>query len=179
MHALALLLAGLVVGQAGSSPLPVLWAPRLDGGAIRAVFVAPEFTTRDVDEVAQRLQMKATTIPLDGPDPPAETLLQDLRTALSDEFDVLVIGNINLGILPEDVLETIENRVTGGKGLVLANYREGLPEKFAEFLRNKQPAESAADIKRGVGASMTTEWPSNLDFATAGTVGKGRVVELD
>ena len=179
MQALMLVVAGL------SAALPVQWGARLDGGAIRVVFVAPEFATRDVEEVSQRLQVKQMAVCVSSSTQLAEAnqasdkILQNIRNALSKDFDVLVIGNINLGIFPEDVLQTIKSRVADGKGLVLANHRDGVPEKFAEFLQNKETAESSADITRGVGESMTTEWPSNLDFVSAGMVGKGRVVELD
>jgi len=185
MQALMLLVAGLSLAPVGGSSLPVQWGARLDGGAIRVVFIAPEFTTRDVDEVGLRLQIKPLTVgvwsstQLAGPDQAGDKSLQDIRNALSKDFDVLVIGNINLGILPQDVLETIKSRVADGKGLVLANHRDTMPENLAEFLQKKEPAESSADITRGVGESMTTEWPSNLDFVSAGTMGKGRVVELD
>jgi hypothetical protein len=157
MQALMLLVAGL------SAALPVQWGARLDGGAIRVVFIAPRFAAHDVEEVAQRLQIKQQTVRVSSstllaePNQASETILQDLRSALSKDFDVLVIGNINLGILPEDVLETIESRVAEGKGLVLANHRDGVPEKLAEFLRNKQPAESSADITRGVGGRVAVQ----------------------
>ncbi|MCX5771506.1 MAG: hypothetical protein NTZ09_14725 [Candidatus Hydrogenedentes bacterium] len=185
MQALMLLVAGLSVAPVSGSLLPVQWGPRLDGGPIHVAFIAPAFTTRDIDEVGLRLEIKPLTVKvwssnqLAGPGQSDDQILQDIRDALAKDSDVLVIGNINLRMLPEDILETIKSRVTDGKGLVLANHRDGVPETLAKFLQAKEPAESSADITRGVGESMTTEWPSNLEFVSAGTAGKGRIVELD
>lgn len=176
MQAIILLLTTLAVVPVANFPSRVPWAPRLDGGPIHVLFVAPEYTTGDIDELTQRLEIKPETITVSSS---TESAASDLRTALSNDFDVLVIGNIDLGALPEDVLSTIKTRITEGKGLVLANHREGVPETLADFLQSKQASDSSVDITRGVGESMTTEWPSNLDFVSAGTVGKGRVVELE
>jgi len=179
MHSLVLALA------LGVASLPVPWAPRLDGGAIRVLFVAPQSALQDVDELALRLEMKYETVAvfssqqLASPGDSGDETVEKLREEIGRDWDVLVTGNLDLGMFPEDVLGAIREKIEQGRGLVVANHRDSVPEEFRQFLEQKIEDETAADITRGVGASMTTEWPSSLGFVAAGRIGEGRVVELN
>jgi len=179
------------------SPSVVVWANPLEGGPIRALFVAPRFTLRDVGELALRLDLKYEIAPVldehrlgteHAQQPGAvvphgeftkEEAAEKLRARLANNYDLLVIGNLDLSILPDDVLEAIIAKIKAGSGLLLAHYRENVPARFQEFLDALTPAEGAEDITRGIGESMTPEWPASLSFVKASTCGQGRVVELN
>lgn len=182
-------------GWDGPSPdrpsLRVAWGVPLKGGPIRVLFIAPRFTLRDVVELSERLDLKFDVVPVwdahhlggvgdrvAGASP--EATAAHLRDRLGREYDVLVMGNLDLSILPGDILAGIVEKVKGGMGLVLAHYREHVPAPFQEFLDTSTPSSDAfEEITRGVGASMTPEWPSSLDFVKASRHERGRVVRLD
>lgn len=169
----------------GVASLPVQWAPRLDGGPVRVLFIAPEPAVQDVQELTMRLDMKQETVTvfsshqLAAPGEPDEEPLAEVREALDHDWDVLVTGNLDLAMLPEDLRQKIRDKTLEGRGLLMANHRDYVPEAFRNFLDHKTEDPTADDITRGVGASMTTEWPSSLGFVSAGKIGRGRVVELN
>ena len=177
----------------------VAWGKPLEGGPIRTLFIAPRFTLRDAVELAERLELDFETAPvwdsrhlggeLDGVSGlSAEEAAAALRDALGREHDLIVVGNLELAVLPEDVLASIAARVKEGAGLILAYHlggespaprRENLPPAFQQFLDGATLSDKVSEITRGVGASMTPEWPSSLGFVKASTCEKGRIVELD
>jgi len=174
----------------------VAWGKPLDGGPIRTLFIAPRFTMRDAVELGQRLDLKLDTAPVWdahhlGPDPDApelavpgasaEETLDKLRRRLDRKYDLIVLGNVALSILPEDVLSAIETHVAGGGGLLLAHIRdEGDPGPAAFLARvmATAPKPEPPRFFEGIGESMTPEWVDGIDFVTAATFEAGRVVRL-
>ena len=104
-------------------PSVVAWATPLEGGPIRALFIAPRFTLRDVGELALRLDLKYEIAPVSDahhlgseqsqqPRPTVpqgdftkEEAAERLRARLAENYDLLVIGNLDLSVLPDDVLD--------------------------------------------------------------------------
>ena len=169
------------------SPSVVAWATPLEGGPIRALFIAPRFTLRDVGELAVRLDLKYEIAPVsdahhlgtEDEEFPKDKAAERLRARLADNYDLLVVGNLDLSILPDDVLDAIIAKVKAGCGLLLAHYRENMPVRFQELLNGLTPAEETEEITRGIGESMTPEWPASLSFVKASKCDQGRVVELN
>ena len=181
----------------------VAWGKPLDGGPIRALFIAPRFTLRDVVELAQRLELEFDTVPLWdahhlGCDPaipeqhvpgasPEETAGR-LRDALKKERDLIVLGNFEIAILADDVLSAVVDHVESGGGLLLAQTCDEVPPVFGAFLGGIEDvpeagaihaSDSSRYLTEGIAEPMTPEWGDGLDFVHAGTFGAGRVVRLD
>lgn len=185
--------SAFVAFEGGPAPEGVRWGNPLTGGAIRALFIAPRFTLRDVAELAYRLDMKyevvalwdtthvgrpesfPRAIPGTGHD---ETILR-LREMLAKRFDVIVAANFDFAILPDEDIHAIAENVRSGTGLVLAHHRRSLPAAFSSLLDELTPTDDAAVITEAVGARLTPEWSSGLGFVQTAILGQGRVVELD
>jgi hypothetical protein len=169
------------------SPSVVAWATPLEGGPIRALFIAPRFTLRDVGELALRLDLKYEIAPVsdahhlgtEDEEFPKDKAAERLRARLADNYDLLVVGNLDLSVLPDDVLDVIIAKVKAGCGLLLAHYRENMPVRFQELLNGLAPAEDSEEITRGIGEAITPEWPASLSFVKASKCDQGRVVELN
>lgn len=175
-----LAVAGVCLCSFGDAPLAAVeWGIPLEGGAIRALFVGPMYTLQEADELGKRIELEyETAAVLDSEHLGPEKFVETLRTRVDESYDVIVVGNVDLSILPEDVVGSLLRRVDGGTGLVLARFGGNVPEAMASFLDAINP-EDAADIVRGIGEKLTPEWESGLEFVSAGTHGNGRVVELD
>jgi len=161
-------------------------AKPIEGGPIRVLFVAPRFTLRDVVELGQRIEIRHKTVslwswdrlaPETAPEQ-AEAALRAIRESLASDVDVVVLGNLDCSILPQDVLASMAEYVKGGGGLLLANARAPVPEPLGACVTNIESVDSASAITEGVGESMTPEWPTSLDFVASGKTGSGRVVVL-
>ena len=197
-----------------ATPHTRAWGVPLAGGAIRTLFVAPRFTLRDVSELAQRLELEYETCPvgechqLGSVIPPAFPLKEDvvrrvLNEKLSGKYEVLVLGNVDLSILPEATLTSMIQKVNQGTGLVIFNYGMSFPPAFQSFLDGltpETPVENKPEEKtdtstpasesvkpelpimhgeaviRGVGEKLSPEWPTGLGFVKTYRGGKGRVV---
>lgn len=171
----------------------VCWAPRLEGGPLRVLFIAPRATLLDAAQLADRLPLRLDIVPLWGTDrlgcPPAvehlhpectaEAVAANLRKRLSRASGLVVLANVSISILPDDVQDLLMARVRAGTGLLLAHHREGLTDAFRDFLDHAAPLESVEPIVRGTGHQATPEWRGGLDFVAAATVGNGRVVQLN
>jgi len=179
LAALVFVIAGQAPAQPpGETPTPVAWGLPLEGGPIRVLFIAPQPTTRDAIELAQRLELKYKLVPLsNGDDLDAETTAL-LREHLADKLDVIVLGNFEIGILPDDIIEAIIHKVENGAGLLLAHHHENIPTRLKTFLDGLTPAPSET-VTRGIGASLTAEWASGLGFVKTSQYKQGRVVELN
>jgi hypothetical protein len=174
-------LAGLLVGSPlGATPpfghpdqpydrLPgtlqtshVPWARPLAGGKLAVLFVCPYNNSREVVELAQRLDVNATVImsaghtgwsegyfegtnatPLQGVE--AKSVLEKLsrqRLALENHYDAIVIGKLSWQVIPAGVRDGILAHVERGTGLVYLspnrlkagwNRREVADDKDPEF----------------------------------------------
>ena len=190
------------------------WGLPLLGGAIRTLFVAPRFAMRDVSELAQRLELEYETCALGdshqlgGALPVNFPLKEDivkrsLNEKLAGKYDVLVLGNVDLSILPEETLAAMMQKVNQGMGLVVFNYGMPFPATFQTFLDGLTPAMPAEDksgentesaapeskpvspessvtsdvaVMRGIGEKLSPEWPTGLGFVKTFRGKQGRVV---
>ena len=116
----------------------VRWARPLSGGALDALFVCPYNNSREVVELAQRLDVNYTVImnaghsawadgyaegdtatPLKGVE--AKTVLDKLarrRLGLGHHYDVIVIAKVSWQVIPSHIRELILAHVQRGAGLV-------------------------------------------------------------
>lgn len=166
----------------------VPWGNPLEGGAIRALVVAPRFTLRDVEELARRLELEYKVAAVWdrghlGADPmldeafaagwTPEEVEARLLALLEEKADVLLLGNLAADMLPEAVQRRIIKRVQEGMGLVAAHLlapagsgyvRRG--DRLRQFLADPLP------LPEGETAPPWTEsQPVRL-----GRAGPGRVV---
>ncbi|HEX72398.1 MAG TPA: hypothetical protein ENN65_03680, partial [Candidatus Hydrogenedentes bacterium] len=115
-----------------------MWAKPLADGPIRALFIAPRFTLGDVAQIAARLDIQYETVALwnahnIGYDPVAcpslpeggsrEQLLGRIEDALNKRLDVIVLGNFDTDILPEELFSDMLDKVAKGTGLVIVHPR--------------------------------------------------------
>ena len=118
----------------------VPWARPLTGGKLAVLFVCPYNNSREVVELAQRLDVNATVImsaghtgwsegyfeghnatPLQGVE--AKSVLEKLsrqRLALENHYDAIVIGKLSWQVIPAEVRDAILAHVERGD-------RAGLP----------------------------------------------------
>ncbi len=111
------------------------WAKPLKGKKVKALFIIPRWSGREVAELAQRMPLQYNVAMLAGPgkisglkesseylsysaERPGKTL-QRIRTALKFRYDVILLGNIYADILPQDIWQKIEMQVTKGTGLII------------------------------------------------------------
>jgi hypothetical protein len=175
-----------------SNPGTVAWGNPLDGGAIRALFIAPRFTLGDVRNVAAQLELEpeivafwdANTLGRPENFPPiagtsVEETLGSLRSRLDEEFDVIVLANLDLTLLPAADFDRITEKVAAGAGLVLTHHRKTTSPALQDFFAALKPTPDGGIVTRGIGHQITPEWESGVGFIQAGQFGEGRVVELD
>ena len=116
----------------------VPWAKPLNGDALKALFIVPYINSREVVEVAQRIELDYTVIMNTGPGGWADgfaegdnaTPLQGVaaeetldrlareRLSLDKQYDVIVIGKISWAVMPAWVKAAILAHVQRGTGLV-------------------------------------------------------------
>ncbi|MBM3288578.1 MAG: hypothetical protein FJY92_00355, partial [Candidatus Hydrogenedentes bacterium] len=171
----------------------VQWGVPLEGGPIRALFIAPRFALRDAAALARRIDLRADCVALwDAthlgqpapneraiPGTSEEETLADLRDKLDRKVDVIVAANFDFGVLPQDAFHLLADKVRSGAGLVLAHHRHTLPDSLKGFLDELEPDPAGAIVTHGIGEQLTAEWKSGLGFVQCGTIGAGRVVEMD
>ncbi|HEO70225.1 MAG TPA: hypothetical protein ENN80_03115, partial [Candidatus Hydrogenedentes bacterium] len=168
----------------------VAWGRPLAGGPIRALFVAPRFTVRDVGELALRLDVDADVVPMwdahhvgCDPDAPSQHIpgasasetLDQLERAIERKHDLVVAANIDADVLPARFWALVREHVAGGAGLLLAN----MDVESLSFARNFEPVDAGRGVVSGIGEAMTPEWYDGLDFVQTSTLGNGRVVVLN
>lgn len=178
-------------GAFATSHVP--WAKPLESGPIRGLFVAPRYTLRDALELTQRLDITLEIVPLwdrthlgydasvsgeQVSGASAEEVLARLNADLQEPFDAIVLGNVDLNVLPVETQSAVFRAVAAGAGLVLVNYDEAQGIVFETFLDALKPLEDTGAVTRGIGESVTPEWHGGLDFVRMATYGAGRVVLL-
>ena len=116
----------------------VKWAKPLEGGPLKVLFIVPFSNSREVVELAQRLDVEYTVImnvgrsvwkdgnfsdshspgtPLHGSDADVLDSIAASRLSLGNDYDAIVIGKISWEVLPDSVRTQILNHVAGGTGL--------------------------------------------------------------
>jgi len=99
------------------------WVEKHAGGAVRALFLVNNLAAREPDELAQRFDLRATTVPVSGDAYKNKFDVAALRRELLREHDVIVVAaSLIHRDLPEDVLAEVQNHVLRTGGTV----REGM-----------------------------------------------------
>ncbi len=112
----------------------IAWAKPYASGKIRALFVVPRGTAREVIEVAERLDldydyvMTLSDTELGWTSSSShyalaegisrEDMIAELREKLAGDYDVIITGHINWNMFPLDLLYTMMEKVHNGTGLV-------------------------------------------------------------
>lgn len=171
---------------------PDAWARPLPGKPIRVLVVAPRYTLMDAARLGEQLEIDlrvaptfsntalgyntAGAPPFDGG--AEEETLDRLEDELNARLDVIVIGNLDLSLLPESLRDQLIEKVRDGAGLVLAHYEDGLPGDLAQFLSDAEPSSGHEDIVRGLGRELVPEWQAGISSVATSTIGDGRIVEF-
>lgn len=185
-------------GHAGTGLHPgdaaphIAWATPLAGGPIRAVFIAPEHCASEASELAKRLDLNlaaetvalrsrlAAPVPEGASDEDARAEAGDrLLRALRRQQDLILIGNVDLAILPEAVQARIAAQVLDGSGLLLANHDVPLDGPLRELMDHADPWDDPQALTRGLAESVTPEWTGGPPAVIAATAGAGRIAAID
>ncbi len=103
----------------------VKWAKPYVGGPLKALILNDLLTGRETIELAQRLDMDYIAPRISSPYSMGDTAraqtMDILREHLKADFDVILIGGIRAAIFPDDIIETILDKVRAGTGLIMVN----------------------------------------------------------
>ena len=168
----------------------VEWAKPLAGGPIRALVLAPQWSHRETIELAQRLDLEFTPwmsfssaqMHADLPDlgfVSRDLIHERLRASIRESHDVIVVGKLQWGALPDDERFEILHLVSRGTGLVYVCPPADDAELNIVF--GKHPADGRVEILRGVPwqalPRLRSADPEQL--VRTGRYGQGRVAVLD
>ena len=133
----------------------IRWAKPLEGGPLKVLFVTNHKSTRDIVELAQRLEMDYEVFTTEmrdvfaHPDLPVdysrpedyEARLQE-KLAAEQQYDLIVVANIKWDILPRWSREEIMARIEKGTGLV-GLVRAGYDESWLKLHARPEPVPAA------------------------------------
>jgi hypothetical protein len=130
----------------------ITWAKPYAEGKVKALFIGPRFGQRETVELQQRFQIEASTIlsgevnqwdwtyPVYVAGSSKDELLQELDKKLDRDLDVIVIGNIDWGLLPKSAAVKIFRHVAEGAGLVVCQFGQArLPSEYLPLLTQENP----------------------------------------
>ncbi len=168
----------------------------LAGGPLSALIIAPRWGQRETVELGERLDLRADTVSFSSPDSillgrwlylygsytlygyPRKSLgsvLSELRAKLARPHDVIVLSNIQAGIIPGTVRREILDRVRRGAGLLLIGANaERLLRDVSAGLKPRQwtpGAFPAADLP-----VFRDKLKPRQSLWTAYALGKGRIL---
>ena len=119
----------------------IAWAKPYAGGKVRALFIVPRYSVREVIELAERMDLDYQVVEClsqddlgwtsdSGPYAPAdgasyEETAADLGRKLQGDYDVIVAGMITWDKLPREHLYTLMEKVRNGTGLVVGYHKFG------------------------------------------------------
>lgn len=176
------------------------WARENAAGTLKALFVAPRGALREVAELAQRLDLEPRVVALDRHDTlsaaregshrliwgtrRAPEVLADLRRALDDSYDVIVVGHVQPEIMPGWAWESIAAQARRGTGLVVCAPDPGAAGSggFAALLEETEstafPAEIAWAFPGDLREELFSGWGETGGAAPfdARRLGTGRVL---
>jgi hypothetical protein len=176
----------------------VKWAQPLPGGPVRALFVIhisgqPASNPRGIVELMQRFDMEAEVVYADarysvicGEEAAAKAGVEGVRRLadlMKKEYDVFVLGNVGIEILPDEIWRDILERVSNGAGLVSIGPGPFGPARHSAITDEPVRDGDPVDIVRGTGlaglldAGRAVNEPSRAvarEFVWAYTQGKGR-----
>ncbi len=103
----------------------VKWAKPYAGGPLKALILNDLLTGRETIELAQRLDMDYIAPTISSPYSMRESAraqtMEILREYLQGDLDVILIGGIRAEVFPDDIVETILDKVRAGTGLIMVN----------------------------------------------------------
>jgi hypothetical protein len=175
----------------------VPWAKPLSGGPLRVLVVGPRWQQRETVELAQRLDMQYDTFSFAEPDAltspdlylygsyelygyprkTAATVLSELQRKLEPRRDCLILSGFLSTLIPENLRQTIFDKVGGGTGLVLLGRPRDLLQPLGKQLSPARwkPDVAAIDRLPVLGKMTAAKQP----IWSAYTLGKGRVLALN
>jgi glycosyl hydrolase family 42 (putative beta-galactosidase) len=133
----------------------VKWAKPLPGGPIRTLFIGPRLGMREAVELVQRMDLDYDAVIVHSSSVlghptnraivkganEADTI-ERLKEILQKDLDLIVIGNVHWGTLPEDIRSTIFDKINGGAGLLYV-----YPDKsFDDFFKANAASAAAANV---------------------------------
>jgi len=149
----------------------VKWGKPYARGPVKALILNDLLVGRETVELAQRLEMDyvAPTIStgyaigatrgMFGVAMTVDQVMDNVRAQLGKDYDVILIGGLSAEIFPEDVIETILDKVKAGTGLVWAN-----PSDCSDALWEALPFEGFAG-----GSRPEASWHAETEhYLTAG-----------
>ena len=165
------------------------WAKPLYSGPVKVLIISPVFSQRETLELAQRLDMDYTQIPV--PLMAGSTIVQFrpqvwsyLRKRLAENYEVIIVGGLRWTFLPEDIRETILARVREGAGLLFVD-PQGLDRNLFEIFEKgkiNQPDIHLADSIPFRKLPTFAKFNSASEFAqrrlSASRLGKGKIYFL-
>jgi len=136
----------------------VKWAKPLAGGPLKVLFIVPYSNSREVVELAQRLDVRYTVIMnagrsawkkgrvgggetstvLHGKEADVLDRLAAERLALKNRYDAIVIGKVSWEVIPRNLRELVLKHVARGAGLVYVS-----PNRFKEGTDSFQEVDAA------------------------------------
>ncbi len=149
----------------------VEWAKPYAKGPVKALIINDLLVGRETVELAERLEMDyvaptittgyaiSATRGMFGVQMTVDQVMDNVRTCLQKDYDVILIGGLSAGIFPEDIIETILDKVKAGTGLVWAN-----PSDCSDALWEALPFEGFAG-----GSRPEASWHAETEhYLTAG-----------
>jgi hypothetical protein len=160
----------------------VPWGRPLQDGPIDVLAVVPVFGQTDLAELAARLDLNVTVLPVwgreiwarEGDEQGLGGVQERLGEALSGRHDLLLFANVVLDSLDAARVDQVRERVEGGAGLLLITAAPAPGTPFENLLGAAVRDDAATAELRALAASLDRA-PALLE---AYTLGAGRVCRL-
>ena len=178
----------------------ISWAKPLAGGPVRTLVIAPLWMQRETVELAQRLDMDFDTVCLSGNmlhfyywlylynaydaygyERKTEfTVLNKLETELAKNHDCLIMSwsaSFNPAVIPNEIKQTIVDKVRNGSGLLLCGDAKKLLTEFGKQANpvSWRPERVPMSTLPVIGRMLKQEKPPLQAY----TFGRGRIVILN
>ena len=169
----------------------IKWANPYYLGKTRVLVIAPAWSQRETVELAQRLSMDYAPLMVVSYDKffipdmylwvSEDVFLEVTKENLSRDYDVIVIGKLNWGLLPPEYQSSILDKVHQGTGLVYISPK-GADDKLArQVFQPKRLEDEKGFISTGIPFDVL---PMLRDISRERLIslsqfGEGRVVVLD
>jgi len=158
----------------------IKWVKPFAGKRIKTLFIISHPTSRDIIEIAQRaeidwqmevaaLNYKQVSVPIDP------YIIRRLEKALSEEWDLLVMGATRWKELPESMQTGIIEKVKGGMGLLYIQ-PQFTTDNIESIIEKLSPA---PELLAGIPLELIQFLDRPADpYILKGQLGKGRVVVM-
>ncbi|MFM1922041.1 MAG: Beta-galactosidase [Candidatus Hydrogenedentota bacterium] len=178
-----------------ASPPPAFVAKPLHGGAIHVACVHPRYAGLDLDALAARVDIDVQRVMVwqrdrlafdsesESADPKvwsAEAITEHLSRLFSKKRpEVLILANIDAGILPEPVQSAIVGYVESGGSLAMSYVAVPAEGPLRAMVDGLQPVDEEPGFARGLQAAFAPDGTRLDEAAQASAHGAGRVVVFD